>query len=90
MNEEGVLHMDNQNVIVPTKEEVKKILEYGINDQIYKLENVGEFLGMKLVDSLLPKLKCEPEWGFEGLKIFFENNSIDASCTLEDALSKLD
>ena len=53
------------------------------NQFAYKL------LGMKLVDSVLPKTEWEPEWSYEGLKEFFSNHSIDSSCAIEEVLKEL-
>ena len=81
--------MSENKVIIPTKEEVIALLTIAKNEKSIRMQTVGEFLGMKLIDSLLPKIEGEPEWGYEGLKEFFVNHSIDLSCTIEEALEKL-
>lgn len=81
--------MNKHNIIVPSKEEVQKLLQININSKLIKIDTVGELLGMKFVDSLLPKTQIEPEWGFDGLKLFFENHSINPSLSLQEALNKL-
>lgn len=50
-------------IIVPTKTEVKKLLTLMISRDFIKEQTVGELLGLKWVDSLMPKIKGEPEWG---------------------------
>lgn len=81
--------MSENNVIIPTKEEVIALLTIAKNDKIIRMQTVSELLGMKWVDSLIPKIKGEPEWGYEGLREFFINHSIDGSCTFGEALEKL-
>ncbi len=82
--------MNNVKIVVPSTEDVKKLLVIAMNDKMLRLQNIGELLGMKWVDSLLPKCENEPEWGFEGLKIFFEKYEINGQDTFVDALKKLD
>ena len=81
--------MSKSTVIIPTKEEVVTLLHIAKNDKIIHMNTVNELLGMKWVDSLMPKIKGEPEWGYEGLREFFIVHSIDSSCTFEEALEKL-
>lgn len=81
--------MSEKKVIIPTKEEVVTLLNVAKNDKIIHMKTVNELLGMKWVDSLMPKIKGEPEWGYEGLREFFIIHSIDGSCTFEEALEKL-
>ena len=81
--------MSENKVIIPTKEEVIALLTVAKNDKIIRMQTVSELLGMKWVDSLIPKIKGEPEWGYEGLREFFVNHSIDGSCTFGEALEKL-
>lgn len=80
----------NKNVVLPSKAEVEKMLSYGIkHNQYINLRTVGELLGCKWIDSLLPKIDIEPKWGYEGLKVFFENHNITSIDTLETALEKV-
>ena len=81
--------MSDERIIVPTKEAVQKLLAYEIENKIVGIQTIGELLGMKLVDSLLPKIKGEPAWGYEGLRAFCVDNGINAKDTLEEALRKL-
>ena len=81
--------MNENNVMIPTKEEVITLLTIAMNDKIIHIKTISELLGMKWVDSLMPKIKDEPEWGYEGLREFFINCSIDFSCTFEEALKIL-
>ncbi len=81
--------MKNEKVIVPATEEVKKLLEVAMDDKIIHLQTIGELLGMKWVDSLLPKIKGEPEWGYEGLKAFLADHGIEGSDSFKEALAKL-
>ena len=37
----------------------------------------------------MPKIKGEPEWGYEGLNKFFIDNDIAPTRTLKEALDKL-
>ena len=60
--------MSENKVIIPTKEEVVTLLHIAKNDKIIHMNTVNELLGMKWVDSLMPKIKGEPEWGYEGLR----------------------
>ena len=55
--------MSEEKIIIPTKEEVKKMLEHAINGDIIHYETMGELLGRKLTDSLLPNMKTDSEWG---------------------------
>ena len=81
--------MNEDKVIIPTKEEVVTLLHIAKNDKIIHTNTVNELLSMKWVDSLMPKIKGEPEWGYEGLRKFFIDYSIDGTCTFEEALEKL-
>lgn len=81
--------MSDKKTIVPSKEDVKKLLTFAMNDQITHMKTVGELLGMKLIDSLMPKIKGEPEWGYDGLKKFFDESGINSSDTFMEALEKL-
>ena len=81
--------MDEKRIIVPTKEEIRKLLNIINNDNIIHIKTVGELLGMKLTDSLVPQIKGEPEWGYDGLKKFFLDNGIDFTDTLKEAENKL-
>ena len=81
--------MNENKVIIPTKEEIITLLTIAKNDKIIHIQTISELLGMKWVDSLLPKIKGEPEWGYEGLRKFFIDHSIDGSCTFGEALEKL-
>jgi hypothetical protein len=82
--------MRKNKTIIPTKEEVISLLNVAKSDKIIHMKTVNELLGMKWVDSHIPKIKGEPEWGYEGLREFFISHSIDGSCTFEEALEKLD
>ena len=77
------------NIKMPTKEEVKKLLTLMINSPVVHEKTIGELLGLKLVDSLLPPMKSEPEWGYEGLREFFLMHNIAGNDTLGEALEKL-
>lgn len=81
--------MNDNKIVVPTKEEVKKLIRIAMDDSIIHIQTIGELLGMKLVDSLLPIIKGEPEWGFDGLKVFFNEQGINGTDTFEEALKKL-
>ena len=81
--------MNEEIIIIPTKEEVKKMLEYAINSDIIHYETMGELLGIKLTDSLLPNMKTDPEWGYYGLKEFYKAYGINCTDTLAEALAKL-
>lgn len=81
--------MSDEKIIVPPKEAVQKLLAYEIENKIVGIQTIGELLGMKFVDSLLPKIKGEPAWGYEGLRVFCADNGIEAKDTLEEALRKL-
>lgn len=81
--------MSDKTIAIPSEAEVKKLLEIAMNDKIIHMESVGELLGMKWVDSLLPKIKGEPEWGYEGLKKFFNYHGIEGSDSFTEALGKL-
>ena len=81
--------MDNEKIIMPTKEEVEKLLTVAMNDKGNHMQTVGELLGMKLIDLLLPNIRGGPEWDYYGLRIFFDENGIASSDTFEEALKKL-
>ena len=81
--------MSDKIIAIPSEAEVKKLLEIAMNDKIIHMESVGELLGMKWVDSLLPKIKGEPEWGYEGLTKFFIDHGIEGSDSFTEALGKL-
>ena len=81
--------MSDRIIAIPSKAEVKELLEIAMNDKIIRMESVGELLGMKWVDSRLPKLNGEPEWGYEGLKRFFANHGIESADSFKEALDKL-
>lgn len=81
--------MSDKTIAIPSEAEVKKLLEIAINDKIIHMELVGELLGMKWVDSLLPKFKNEPEWGYEGLNKFFVDHGIEHTDSFKEAMDKL-
>ncbi|MBE6647456.1 MAG: hypothetical protein E7611_07475 [Ruminococcaceae bacterium] len=81
--------MMSNKIIMPTKEEVKILLSLMIENKFIYEQTVGELLGLKWVDSLMPKIKDEQEWGYEGLNQFFIDNDIAPTCTLKEALDKL-
>lgn len=81
--------MTAEKIIMPSKEDVIRLLSFAAKDNITHMTTVNELLGMKLVDSWLPKTEAEPEWGFEGLKQFFMEHKIEGTDTFEDALLKL-
>lgn len=82
--------MSDKKIIIPTKEEIIKMLEYSINNGAIHYETMGEILGTKMIDdSLLPDVKIGPEWGYEGLKEFYKMYGINVTDTLKEALAKL-
>lgn len=74
---------------MPTKMEVIKLICLMIESPFINVQTVGDLLGLKWVDSLMPKIKGEPEWGYEGLNQFLIDNYIVPTCTLKEALDKL-
>lgn len=81
--------MSVEKMILPSKGEVIKLLAIAMNDQTIHMQTIGELLGMKWADSLLPKIKGEPEWGCDELKKFFDEAGINGSDTFVEALEKL-
>lgn len=81
--------MNNNETIIPTKEEVIKLLSMIIEDKTTHTETIGGLLGMKRIDSILPKTENEPKWGYEGLCKFINLYQINTMDTLQDALDKL-
>lgn len=81
--------MSDKAIAIPSKAEVEKLIKIAMNDKIIHMESAGELLGMKWVDSLLPKFKDEPEWGYEGLKKFFIDHGIESTDSFKEALDKL-
>ena len=81
--------MNNNEIIIPTKEEVIKLLSTIIEDKTIHTETIGGLLGTKRIDSILPKTKNEPMWGYEGLYKFINSYQIKITDTLQDALDKL-
>lgn len=81
--------MDGTNVGLPTKEEMIRLLKVASDEKLCHLETVGELLGMKLIDSLLPKSSLEPDWNYEGLRLFLMEHGIDSTDTILEALAKL-
>lgn len=81
--------MSTEKFIAPSTEEVKKLLSIAINDAAMAEETIGALLGMKFIDSLLPKIKGEPDWDYKGLKQFFHENGIETSDTFAEAMNKL-
>jgi len=81
--------MSSEKIIMPSKEDVRKLLMFAMNDKVTHMQTIGDILGMKWVDSLLPKIKGEPEWGYDGLKKFFDEAGMDGSDTIMEALEKL-
>ena len=77
------------NIKIPTKEEVKKLLLLMASSPLIRANTIGELLGLKLIDSLLPPIKGEPDWNYDGLKEFFAMYSISSSDTFSEALEKL-
>lgn len=76
-------------IIIPAKDEVKQLLVLMIESNFISEQTVGDLLGLKWIDSLMSKIKGEPEWGYEGLNQFFIDNDIAPTCTLKEALDKL-
>lgn len=81
--------MGNKTIAIPSEAEVKKLLEAVMKDKIIHIESVGELLGTKWVDSLLPKIDSEPKWGYDELKKFFIDHGIEGTSSLNEALDKL-
>lgn len=81
--------MSEEKIVIPTKEEIKKMLEYAINSDIIHYDTMGELLGMKWTDSLLPNVNIDPQWGYEGLKEFYKAYGVNCADTLAEALAKL-
>ena len=81
--------MNNNKTIIPTKEEVIKLLSIIIEDKTIHMETIGELIVMKWTDSILPKIENEPMWGYEGLCKFINSYQINTKDTLKDALDKL-
>lgn len=81
--------MNNEEINIPSTEEVKKLIEAVMNDKIIHINSIGELLGMKWIDSFLPKLNIDPKWGYEGLRYFFIDHGIESSDSFESALKKL-
>ena len=81
--------MDNTNITIPSEEEIKKLLEIALKSEFIHMETVGELLGMKWCDSLLPKLKDEPKWDYKGLWTFLSDHGIETTDSLKTALKKL-
>lgn len=79
----------DKKVIIPTKEEIIKMLEFALTSMTYKDETMGELLGMKWTDSLLPKMKNEPDWEYEGLREFYKIYNIELSDSIAQALAKI-
>lgn len=82
--------MGDKKVIVPTKDEVKRLFEIIVSDQGIHMNTVSEVLGMKWVDSLFPKIEGEPDWGYEGLVEFCNAHNIILEDSLIAALEKLE
>ena len=81
--------MNGEEILIPTKEEVENLLRFAMDSKLVQIETIGELIGMKWSDSLMPKIKGEPDWDYEGLKQFFISNGIGSSDTFEVALEKL-
>ncbi len=78
--------MKDEKIIIPLKEEVKTLLGVAKNN---RLSQIGDVLGMKLLDLQLPKFDGEPNWNFNGLRKFFEEFGIATSDTIDEAIVKL-
>ena len=81
--------MKDNKVVIPTKEEIIVMLEFAIKSDLSTYQNIGEILGTKLVEDKLPKIKGEPQWGYEGFRIFCKENNLLPTDTLAEALKKL-
>lgn len=81
--------MKDNKVVIPTKEEIIAMLEFAIKSDLIPYQNIGEILGMKLIDELLPTIKVGPQWGYEGFRIFCKENNLFSTDTLAEALKKL-
>ena len=81
--------MDSEKTAIPSKEEVITLLTTVLNNRTFSTQTIGGLLGMKQVDSWLPKTQNEPKWGYEGLKQFFKDNGIHYSYTLKETLKAL-
>ena len=82
--------MAEEKIVIPTKAQVEALLQAAIKTQhIDHMKTMGDLLGMKWVDSLLPKLPIEPEWDYYGLRQFCDENGISNTDTCEQALEKL-
>ena len=62
--------MNENKIIMPTKKEVIAMLDALIKLNLNLYQNIGEVLGVKLIEDRLPKMKGEPQWGYEGFKVF--------------------
>lgn len=81
--------MNTEKIVSPTTDEVKKLLAVAINDKVIGEKTIGALLGMKLVESTMPKFNNEPDWDYKGLRQFFLEHGIESSDTIEEALKKL-
>jgi len=81
--------MNENKIIMPTKKEVSTMLDILIKSNLNLYQNIGEILGTKLIEDKLPKIKGEPQWGYEGFRIFCKENNLLPTDTLAEALKKL-
>lgn len=82
--------MSKQKIVTPSKEQILTLLR-AIESQkgLMPTKTIGELIGMKLVDSLFPKMPIEPEWGYDGFVKFCADNRLKHTDAIEDAIKKL-
>lgn len=82
--------MSEQHIVIPSKEQILTLLHsIELHKDLMPTKTIGELIGMKWVDSLLPKIPIEPDWGYDGLVKFCADNGLERSDTIEDAIKKL-
>ena len=81
--------MNKNEVIMPSKEEVIKLLDIAKNGNTIPMQTIGDLLAIKWADRLFSEIECTPVCGVEGLVEFFNDYGIDDSCSIEDALKKI-
>jgi len=77
---------ESEKKIILLESDVIKLLEVAKKNRTSK---IGELLGMKYLDKLLPRIKGEPDWGYDELEKFFTEHGIENSETIDEALTKL-
>ena len=74
----------------PTKEDMIKLFDFMLqHDGIIPSKDIAHFMGLKLVDDLLPKMNIGPDWSYDEIADFLKEHGVVSSDTIAEARTKI-